>query len=215
MPALYVLSLIIVFNLDLSDNYDTDAAAPMFQGLPPNLGIFTRGIAMLVVYVLCAVACFVAYVLMARVSAKDAMARNAAIKERASRVSSVASTGGLRSVSPSVRDEAQKTDSFVDILGSIEELPLASSPVPSDSSEEHLVLLPDEENMMSASEQVQNGPPFDVPSSLPSFAPAVAPEDEMKSPGAASALDSLKAVAPTVIDNSKPHLEVSASSESI
>lgn len=91
VPALYGLTLLLVFNLDLSDNYLTDASAPMFNGMGPAAIRPDRGVAMLTSYCIIAFVCFGMYVFMKSTAAADKVKRDAALKQAASRVAEAAS----------------------------------------------------------------------------------------------------------------------------
>ena len=49
VPTLYVTSLVVWMNVDLTDNYATDATAPMFNGFGPT-SMSARGVAIVVTF---------------------------------------------------------------------------------------------------------------------------------------------------------------------
>jgi nicotinic acetylcholine receptor len=51
VPLVYIFALIILFHLDMSDNYKDDASASMFSGLAPNMSLNAFGVGLTVTYI--------------------------------------------------------------------------------------------------------------------------------------------------------------------
>ena len=74
VPALYFLALIIVFHIDLRDEYDKGGTAGMFSGINAASSFQLRGVILLIVYCLAVIFSFVMW-LLARTAAKNATER--------------------------------------------------------------------------------------------------------------------------------------------
>jgi len=82
VPFCYFLTLILVFNLDLTDKYAVDPTAPMFSGLGPA-SLSDSGVAYLCLYLATAIGMGVAGHAMRKVAEQTAQQQAAAMKEAA------------------------------------------------------------------------------------------------------------------------------------
>jgi hypothetical protein len=89
VPTIYFMALLIIFNLELSDNYGENS--PMFQGLGPAR-LSAHGTRLLVFYILGCAFCLLMWYVMKMVAASEERRRKAATKRHVAVLSTQASS---------------------------------------------------------------------------------------------------------------------------
>jgi len=98
VPLMYFLTLIVIFNLDMRDDYKDDPKATMFTGVAPNTTFDTHGVVLLIVVIVLSIAALGVYYTSSKAVTKSILRQEEKIKLASRKVAHAISEGGMEEV---------------------------------------------------------------------------------------------------------------------